>query len=334
MYKSKKKSSKNTIKMEVPAEYADQLKSFMDSLKISSEGSPGVSEDTSGISEVGNRQEVKLITDHYIQKNNWYFEVQWRDGSKDWISDSDCNCEWLISKYLLEKNIKTTFIVCRVSSKKQASMESTSLETQEKELRNHIESPNSKHRIKVCTISSSAYKKIPQQLEIIGESANSEDHICVWRVDRLSRNIIKYMEWIEDLDSRGVEIISYADNINYSNNKLEFIQLIVNAQREAEMLSKRIKQSIKRKRDRGDQAVGCLPYGKKYKRILTMDRKGTLKKIVVDNPSEMKIINFILSCKYTRKHEKIAKQLNNENRLKRGKKWNRLMIARIRKNMK
>ena len=45
----------------------------------------------------------------------------------------------------------------------------------------------------------------------------------------------------------------------------------MNAQKETVILGSRIRGSYEHRRDRGDEAVGRLPWGKKYHRILSQD---------------------------------------------------------------
>ena len=84
-------------------------------------------------------------------------------------------------------------------------------------------------RTKIITISESAYKGIPRELQKVGESALKGDTICVWRVDRLSRNIILYY-WLEDLDKR--RLISYPIQRDFLTADISLIfRKILQAQR-------------------------------------------------------------------------------------------------------
>ena len=133
---------------------------------------------------------------------------------------------------------------------------------------------------------------------------------------------------MEDLNDRNVILYSHHENISYSKNKLEFLQAVLDAQKEAALLGERIKMSYRMKKERGDEKVGSLPYGKKYHRILRPDG-GTLKKTVIDNPEEMVIIDRIMACDY-RFSADVADELNSEGIKKRGRPWTRMSVVRLR----
>ena len=268
------------------------------------------------------------------KKSGWSYLIKFKDGSQEWIPENNCNCENSINNYLHSIGINTEYLVCRVSTKKQSSCLSTSLEGQEKELIKFRNSTKPK-RTKIISINESAYKGIPRELKKIGEAALSGDTICVWRVDRLSRNIILFTNWLEDLDERGINIISYSENISYKRNKLDFLSKILQAQKESAAIGERVKMSYRRKRQRGDERVGGLPYGKRYKRKVTCKPFNTsrpkVRNIVVDNPVEQDIINKILFSRCTYNDSEMAVVLNKRKMFKRGKKWNSRMIKRMRK---
>jgi len=101
----------------------------------------------------------------------------------------------------------------------------------------------------------------------------------------------------------------------------------LDAQREATILGERVKLAYRRKRERGDERVGGLPYGKKYHRIL-QDDGTTLRKTVVDHPDEMAVVDRILNCTQGTV-SRLAEQLNAEGISKRGRKWNKASVIHI-----
>ena len=275
--------------------------------------------------EERNCSEVQQVLSHRVKKGEWFFEILFTTGEKRFVADDECDCEWLISNYLAEHDINTAYIFCRVSTKDQASSTSISLEAQEAEIRPLVPEY---HRVKVFKISCSAYKKMPQLLVDIGECATTGDGIFVWRVDRLSRNIVKYLAWMEDLNDHGVELYSVDDGLYYSANKTEFIQAVLDAQKEAELLGTRVKLINKRKKQRGDDAIGTLSFGKKYDRVL--DSEGnTIKKIVVPHTEEIALRDFIRESPLDA--TSLATHLNNHGYFKRGRKWSKGMIVNMRK---
>jgi hypothetical protein len=96
-------------------------------------------------------------------------------------------------------------------------------------------------------------------------------------------------------------------------------------------LGERVKLAYKQKRERGDERVGGLPYGKKYHRLLREDGM-TLRKTVVDHPDEMAVVDRIMKNGYE-SAAKLADHLNREGITKRGRKWNRLSVIRVHRKM-
>ena len=275
---------------------------------------------------------VRKILSHKVTRGVWSFKIQWENGKPStWENDVDCNCEILIREYLDDLGIHTVYIFCRVSTKDQARGTSISLEAQEEEIKKGLVGAEYRGmRFKVFKISESAYKGIPQTLRMIGEVCKKGDAIHIWRVDRLSRNIDLYLGWCRDLDQRGVELKSHQEGITYKNNRLLFIQSILDATKEAELLGHRVKLANKRKRDRGDEAIGNLSYGKKYKVIPNQD--GSIHhKEVVTNDEEQDIIDTIRTTRFTGKttYQTLADRFNRQNKLKRGRMWSKDMIKTI-----
>ena len=314
------------VKMEVPENMLAQMQAYMERLRLSSMVEPEPVVEESNIEE---EFEIGGVFSHRMTEDgHWQFQVSWKGfRKKEWVNDADCHCELAISKYLKDKNIKTAYLFCRVSTPDQATSVNVSLEAQASELRTAAIATKNFERIKVFSISQSAFRNIPKTLLQIGEAALSGDGIFVWRVDRLSRNIVKYLAWMEDLNERGVSLYSHQENLTYSDKKLDFLQAVLDAQREATILGERVKLAYRRKRERGDERVGGLPYGKKYNRIL-QDDGTTLRKTVVDHPDEMAVVDRILKSS-PGSQTRLAEQLNAEGITKRGRKWNKASVIQI-----
>ena len=150
-------------------------------------------------------------------------------------------------------------------------------------------------------------------------------------MDRLSRNIVQYLAWLEELNNRGVEIYAQSENLHYRTNKLSFIQGILDSQKEAAAIGARVKLAYNRKRARGDERVGGLPYGKRYRRILASDGKTTVRKVVENNPVEMAIISEIKASQKKEVPRLTAERLNKRRKYKKGKRWNASMVRRCQK---
>ena len=271
----------------------------------------------------------KILNDRLSEDGFWSFEILFKGYKKpEWVDDCDCDCEETISQYCSSKGIRTIYCFCRVSTKNQVGPLHVSLEAQEQELRNSVLSARNdfaKLRIKTIKISASAYRNIPDALSRIGSVCKKDDKIIIYRVDRLSRNLIKYLDWLEDLDNRGVIIQAHSEKIEYSKNKLAFLQGILDANKESALLGDRIKMSLKKRKDRGDEAFGKLVYGKKYQRDVV---DGHLK--VVDDLDALAIIEKIIKLsKEGKDMNEITKILGSEGIKKYNKKWTMSMVSRV-----
>lgn len=318
------------VNMEVPENMIEQMRAYMERLQLDQDSGINENKQNNILEENNDEFEVSGIHDHrIIYENKWQFQVSWKGyNTYDWIDDEYCNCEKIISEYLSGKDIHTAYLFCRVSTPEQNTSVNVSLEAQESELRKAVSRMKEFNRIRVYNISQSAYKGIPKVLQNISNACLPYDGILFWRVDRMSRNIIKYLAWMEDLNDRGVMLYSHNEGITYKNNKLSFLQAVLDAQKEASILGERLKLAYRRKRERGDECVGRLPYGKQYQRILNGDGT-TIKKIVVDNPIEKAVIERIRLSK--KNAWAIAEELNQEGIYKKNKRWNRMMILRIKR---
>jgi len=295
----------------VPSHMLADIQAYMESLAMNP--------DNATTTPPKPQAEVSSITNFSNNTNNKYnFQLLFKDGSAEWVADEDTNCEQLISEYLHGKGINTTYLLCRVSTKEQSGDTHVSLEAQEQELSKAAVNGVLAYgtRLKTIKISKSAYTGIPSELQNIGECAQRGDNIYIYRVDRLSRNIVKYLDFLEEIANKGVNIYAFSENISYNKNKTQFIQGILDAQKESEAIGARVRLAIKRKRERGDEQIGGLPYGKCYKR----SENGTMK--VIDKLSEQSIIKRIKRMAKTKTSLKnIATKLNEDGIRKKNKPW-------------
>lgn len=333
------KSNEQMMNISIPSDMVDEVRRFMASLSMTDANSevkddrdreqkyPSNDSKCDSESEgddVYVEDEVSRVCDHKILSDGkWQFKLQFKnDKCQYWIDDDDCNCEKLIAEYLARLGVYTAYLICRVSTKTQTGPGTVSLEAQEAALRKAVD--NDKYRrIKVIYISASAYKGIPVQLQNIAEVIQSRSMMMFYRVDRLSRNIFKYLDWLEDLYKRDVVLRSIRENLDYSTNKLEFLRLLLLAQQESKLLGDKIRAANQYKRERGDEHIGCLPYGKRYY------TKSDGSKGVENNPEEIKVYQRVQEYK-GEDLDKLAAQLNREGIKKRGRTWNKTMVQRLR----
>jgi len=327
--KERKNKKRSHLAMEIPEQYQDQISELLVQLLMTDEHVEKKEKIEPEPADL--EMEVSRVSAHRITETGvWQFKVHFK-GYRDngeWVNDADCHCEKTIREYLntLAKPVKTIYCVCRVSSKNQTGPKHVSLDAQEHRLlqtaRTRFGAANPATRIKTFKISASAYRGIPNVLQNIGEAAASGDAILTYRVDRLSRNIVKFLSFLEELNERGVQILAQDENIWYHEKKLEFIQGILDANKEAFVIGKRVKLSLERRRARGDEVFGSVPYGFSIKR-------GQDNRLVrVRNVVEQNVIRRIereLALKRTTKQ--IAEDLNAAGIRKRNRRWTSAMVT-------
>lgn len=274
------------------------------------------------VSHIGSHRTVNKSLEFLVHFKGYYDEPCW-------IPDSDCNCENAIKVYFQHNNlpIRTIYCICRVSTKKQAGFNHVSLESQEYRLiQTATQTYGNSVRIKLIKITASAYTQINKELLNIGEAAQNGDAILVYRVDRLSRNIVKILSFLEDLNDRGVGIFSQDENIWYGKNKLEFINRIVDANKESEILGKRVRLSLEYRRQRGDQVFGNTPFGYSKKHLENENNRV----VKVQDQNEQTILTRIRKMKGKGQSVvEITEFLNSQGISKRGKKWTVSMVKYV-----
>ena len=304
--------------LEIPSQFIDQIQNLLENLSVKEARRERVE-------NIHNDTVIKII-DHIVSDHNFMFLVKWGDGVEEWVDDNDCCCEILINNYLRNINIKTAYIICRVSTKNQDDPNCLSLDAQHQEILTKVS--DLYERKKVVKIKKSAYSSVPKEILDICHSATNNDGIFFWKIDRFSRNIEKSINLFKILETKKVFVYSLQENLVFQNNKSEVYQYVLNGQKESEDISKRIKLTLRKKLERGDEKIGGLPYGKKYKRILNEEGE-TLKMIVVNNETEMCVIKEIKNANNSIKN--ITSNLNSKGIRKKGRKWSDQMVARIKK---
>lgn len=307
--------------------------------KLDEKHESNVDNDMNGDEDDKAEFEVRKVVDHRVdEKGNFSWLIQFdRYNEPEWIEDHDCSCEIKIQEYLTAHApyVRTVYGVCRVSTKNQQGPTHVSLAAQEAEIRltaaDFELQPEDVLRVKIVSVVGSAYNGIPRQIQYIAEVAKERDILVVYRIDRLSRNIVRFLSVLEDMCDKGVLIYSRDEDIWYHTDKLKFIDGIVKANMESELLGKRTRQSIDYRRRRGDY-IGSLPYG--FKRV--RDEK-TSAMVKVEDPEEQDIIKTILKRKprshvfdYIHNVPTLITQFNRRGITKRGRPWTEAMIKRIR----
>ena len=318
------------VSMDVDEDQQEQVLQFLEMLKIGDDkgkkkGKKQSKDDVESEDEFlpsDPKYVVTKVVSHKIDKDGKYvFEIKFKGyPDSEWIEDDLTDCEDLIQKY---KSIPTVYAFCRVSSAGQIGEDHVSLEAQCDKLKEIAAEKYPGLRLKTFKISASAYKKIPQVLKSIGEAATRGSHIIVYRIDRLSRNIFQSMQWLENLSYKNVGVHSFVGGKSYADDKLGFVQSILDAQKESALIGDRVKMSIVKRKERGDEAIGSVPYGKKLERV----DGGRLK--IVDDENANSVIKWIKKSKLSLKS--IANTLNKNGKKKRGHYWTLKMVNKYKK---
>lgn len=92
-----------------------------------------------------------------------------------------------------------------------------------------------------------------KQLAELLEYARAGDAVVVWKLDRLGRSTKKLLELTDDLERRGIELISLRDNIDTTSavGKAMFRMLAVLSEMERDLTVERTKAGLEAARARG-----------------------------------------------------------------------------------
>jgi len=291
--------------------------------------------------KVLNNEKLKVASISMSRKvgNKWQFLVHWEgrgEGRAEWVDDENCNCENLIRNHLTSKNINTVYCFARVSTLSQTGEDHVSLDAQQAGMTKTARTRFPNHRMKIIQHVGSGFKKLCNPLVDMQNYVTEGDVILCYRVDRLTRNLNKSLPWLDEMTNKKVNVISTSQNISYMENKSQFTMEILRGQDESETLGRRIRDTLSHKRNRGDERVGGLPYGKKYKRLQDSGGGGEgdgTKLIVVDDPEaiatirEVKKLLWDGKSKKRRSPQEVADILNDRGVTKRGRKWSTTMVT-------
>lgn len=99
---------------------------------------------------------------------------------------------------------------------------------------------------------------------------NSIDIIAVYRIDRIARNIVDFVNFYDELKKHNVELISVTEGFDFSNHmgKLVMMILATFADMERESIKQRVKDNMRELAKTGKFSGGTAPFGYKLKRII------------------------------------------------------------------
>lgn len=92
----------------------------------------------------------------------------------------------------------------------------------------------------------------PQLMELLN-FAREGDILVVYKLDRLGRSTKKLIEWSEELQARGIELVSIRDSIDTTTavGKAMFKMLAVLAEMERDLISERTRAGLESAKARG-----------------------------------------------------------------------------------
>ena len=298
----------------------EQVQQYLSQLQVTESLSEDVVYDESDEEPEATDFEITGCLNHRVAADGSFSFLLCGRGLKsggEWFRDDDCKCEYILAKYLHARNLRTLYGYCRVSSLKQDNPDAVSLDAQEASLRAEA-AQGPFNRIKIFKIKASAYRGIPSALQDIADSAQPGSAILIYRVDRLSRNINLYLSLLDELDQRDINIGSCTDGITYRTHKIDFMQLILNGQRESQTNGDKQRMANQFKRDRGDEHIGGTRYGLMYY------RKPDGSKGLCENAEEQQVLTYVQS--HTVEHS--FKHFKHRGIVKRGRPWSRDMLKR------
>lgn len=252
------------------------------------------------------------------------------DDDLEVVSNADTE---VLPMIVSKPTVAKVFVVCRVSSKKQAGPTHVSLDVQMQALKRVVDNlilpvPYTAKYVYYTQISASAYTDVPVEIAQIAEDARSGDYVFCYRVDRLSRNIFKFLSVLESMYDNGVKIFSHEEGIWYTReSKLAFVQMLLDAHKESENLSRKIRKSVVYRRERGDW-VGSTPYGYMLKR----EDSGKVVKVV--SPKEQEVIALVQAKAMVWTDSLIVKYMSKHHITKRGRPWTLTMVKDMVKSLK
>lgn len=152
-------------------------------------------------------------------------------------------------------------------------------------------------------------------------------HLCVWKIDRISRNLLDFAEMYSEMKKLGITFVSKNEQFDTSNAMGEAMLkiILVFAELERNMTSERVTAVMLSRAANGQWNGGRVPYGYDY------DKDTTTFTI---NESEAAVINLIYDTYETNQSLLfVARTLNEKGILPRsGSPWNPTTISTMLKN--
>ena len=230
---------------------------------------------------------------------------------------------------MAEKNIRKVALYVRVSTTYQ--VEKDSLPMQREDLINYAKFVLNIDKYEVFEDAGYSAKSTerPAYQQMMARVRNHEfSHILVWKIDRISRNLIDFSEMYNELKRLGVTFVSKNEQFQTDTPMGEAMLkiILVFAELERKMTSERVSSVMISRANKGLWNGGRIPLGYDYDK--------TTKTISI-NPKEAAIVERIYSMyEVCPSLQSIARELNSEGIYsKSGTPWNPVTISNILHNV-
>lgn len=183
-----------------------------------------------------------------------------------------------------------------------------------------------------CDIGSSySNPKFLHQLNLMVKELKCNSLILISEISRLGRNVRQVINLLKIIEDKNCWVISVTEGLCFNKSKLinkQFYQKIIDAEREADLISIRTKNAYNVIKEKGGH-IGIAPYGKKK-----IKSNGII--ILIDNIDEINIIKLAIELfRQFSNYEIVAKKLNDNNIKKRNMLWTKYSVGNIiKKNIK
>lgn len=168
----------------------------------------------------------------------------------------------------------------------------------------------------------------PKYQEMMGRLRTGEfSHLLVWKIDRISRNLLDFANMYAELKRLGVDFVSKNEKFDTSSAIGEAMLkiILVFAELERNMTSERVTSVMLSRATNGQWNGGRIPYGYKYDKLT---------KEFAPDPQESKIVkriyelyereqSLIFVCRYLNEHGISTRA---------GKEWTPTTVSKILKN--
>ncbi len=152
--------------------------------------------------------------------------------------------------------------------------------SQEQDTRNQVAELKTQFPYAHVVEETKSTRKVRPKLVEVLELLEKGDRLIVWKLDRLSRNMMELQQICNNLDDRGINLIATTQNVDISNpmGKMFIALLGMMAEMERENISERTLLGMKRTKAEFEiQAEKCRAEGKKVE--VWVLRKGKRTKI-------------------------------------------------------